>query len=349
MKRIYSLDVLRIIATIFIILHHYQQITNIYFEGALNFYNGIFDFGNLVEFFFVLSGFLTFKYIGYKEMTFEEFYLPKIKRLLPLVLVSCITYVSFQWWYERLGNGFWILGPGINLWNVIISGLGIRCAWCYDGILVNNPVWYVSSLLLCYAIFYLLVYISRKNNFNVVYSFGIMIFLGSAICEYQWNLPFLNEQAARGYYAFFFGLILAYILHEKKITWKSLIVSLLLVIGMTYGIVNYYHYFQNGIRYLMTFIYYPALIVLFLGEPVKRIFRCRFIGTLGEITYDMYIWHTPMLILLHIITTMEKGLIDIYNRTTMFVFCGAMIIVGIISHYLIERPIQRKLKNVKKM
>lgn len=37
MKRLYSLDVLRIVATICIVFHHYQQITGAFFEGGLNF------------------------------------------------------------------------------------------------------------------------------------------------------------------------------------------------------------------------------------------------------------------------------------------------------------------------
>lgn len=50
-ERKYSLDVLRIIATILIIFHHYGQVTGLYLEGHINYWNGRFYFGYVVEFF----------------------------------------------------------------------------------------------------------------------------------------------------------------------------------------------------------------------------------------------------------------------------------------------------------
>ena len=56
-ERKYSLDVLRIIATILIVFHHYGQVTGLYLEGHINYWNGRFYFGYVVEFFFLLSGY----------------------------------------------------------------------------------------------------------------------------------------------------------------------------------------------------------------------------------------------------------------------------------------------------
>lgn len=62
-ERNFSLDFLKIVATIGIIFHHWQQVTGAYFENHINFYNGRFYWGYLVELFFVLSGFFCWKYI----------------------------------------------------------------------------------------------------------------------------------------------------------------------------------------------------------------------------------------------------------------------------------------------
>ena len=81
-KRNYSLDFFKIIATILIVFHHYQQILSIEF-GEINFYGGKFYFGYLVEFFFLISGFLMFNYIErIKEgltlvMKFYYIFIPK--------------------------------------------------------------------------------------------------------------------------------------------------------------------------------------------------------------------------------------------------------------------------------
>lgn len=56
------LDTLKILATSFIVCHHYQQILEIKFS-KFNFFYGKFYFGWFVELFFVLSGFFMYKYI----------------------------------------------------------------------------------------------------------------------------------------------------------------------------------------------------------------------------------------------------------------------------------------------
>ena len=61
-ERNYALDFFKIIATILIVWHHYQQSLEIKFN-RINFYYGKFYFGYLVELFFAISGFLMFKYI----------------------------------------------------------------------------------------------------------------------------------------------------------------------------------------------------------------------------------------------------------------------------------------------
>ena len=47
-ERKYSLDVLRILATVLIVFHHYGQVTGLYLEGHVNYWNGRFYFGYMV-------------------------------------------------------------------------------------------------------------------------------------------------------------------------------------------------------------------------------------------------------------------------------------------------------------
>ena len=63
-KRYYNLDIIKMISSILIVFHHYQQLSGITFDG-INFYGGKFLFGYLVELFFMISGFVTI--VVYKE------------------------------------------------------------------------------------------------------------------------------------------------------------------------------------------------------------------------------------------------------------------------------------------
>lgn len=63
-NRNYSLDVIRIVATILIVFHHYQQIFAVTYPSGVNYYGGQFYFGYMVELFFVLSGFFMAPYIA---------------------------------------------------------------------------------------------------------------------------------------------------------------------------------------------------------------------------------------------------------------------------------------------
>ena len=103
-----------------------------------------------------------------------------------------------------------------------------------------------------------------------MYLFVGMIFLGAGIVTYRIELPFMNIYTSKGYYAFFFGLVFAKFLDGRKITAKWVLASLLIIAFISYGIVNHFYYFEQGLIYLMAFVYYPVVIILFLSEPVKK-------------------------------------------------------------------------------
>lgn len=56
-KHINGFDYLKVFAASAIVLHHYQQVFSVCFQG-INFYGGRINFGYLVELFFTISGFL---------------------------------------------------------------------------------------------------------------------------------------------------------------------------------------------------------------------------------------------------------------------------------------------------
>lgn len=171
-QREYSLDFIKILATVFIVFHHYQQVIGVYFDKGINFYNGKFYFGYMVELFFVLSGYFMYSYIEkiQKGVTFRKFFLKRFLRLFPLMMLGAISYEVFLAIYQNMYQSSWF-DIQTTLWGTIIASLGIQDGWALPNPCVNNPTWYISVLLLCYIIFTLL-FIFQKD-----YLFLLSIFL----------------------------------------------------------------------------------------------------------------------------------------------------------------------------
>lgn len=344
MKRIYSLDVLRVIAMIMIVMHHYQQITKTYlFAGKYTFLG----FNIVVEFFFILSGYLAFKYVEKKDLDFKTFITGKWMRLLPLVAITSVVYEVLLYVYNRVCGMEWLLGNKVSVWGILLNASGMSTGWMFERPGTNNPVWYVSVLLLCYVIFYLLLYISRKKNIPIMYLFIGMVLLGVAIRTYNMDFMFLNQFAARGYYSFFTGLLLAQALDKKEIKLKWSILALAIVAVTLYGIIVRYDVFETGFVYIMVFVFYPALIVLFLSKPIQKIFDFKIFGILGESTYDVYLWHVPMMLAVYIVFELCSVNLNLQYHTCLIWFTAGSLVVGVISHFLIDMPIQKLIRKKK--
>lgn len=340
--RDYSLDFVKIVATIFIVFHHYQQVIGTYFENGINFYNGKFYFGYMVELFFVLSGYFMYSYIEKIQngATFRKFFLKRFLRLFPLMTIGAIAYEIFLVVYQKLYGCSWF-DIQTTFWGTIIASLGIQDGWALPNPCVNNPTWYISVLLLCYVVFYLIVYISKRLSVTPKYFFIFMILLGMGINTYGINLPFLNASSSRGYYAFFFGILLADFIKSRDIRIKDALFCAGVLIIITSLIVLKPNFMSTGINYIMTYIYYPALIILCKSAAVGKVLNRKFIGKLGQISFDVYIWHNPFYLLLYILIKLFNCNINLNSYATMIGYTVVCYLFGAFSYYCIERPISK--------
>ena len=338
--RNYAFDILRILATICIVFHHYQQVTGAYFENRINFCNGRFYFGYVVEFFFLLSGFFMYHYIKkiFAGMTFRDFILPRLIRLLPLVLLSGIFYEICLGIYKLLYGEDWF-GIKITIWGVIINALGIQDGWVFQNPCVNNVTWYVSVLILCYVTFYIATCFGKNLKIPCVYLYIFIILLGCGVQTYGINLPFFNQSSARGYYSFFTGILLAMYLKKHEVTKKSVVGSTGIIIGFISILVLKSEWIENGVNYLVTFLVYPAVLMCFSWEPLHGIFKHKYIGKLGKITYDVYIWHNVNFVVMYIIIKILNLNINLYSYKTMVIYAIIQFVVGYLSYHIIEKPL----------
>ena len=319
-KRSYPLDFLKILATVIIVLHHFQQNTGVVYENSINFNGTWFYWGYMVEFFFLLSGYFMYRYvkrIQSGDLTLAGWFGMRAKRLLPMVAISAVTYEISILVYRAITGAAWPFFGELSVWGTIITALGIQEGWGFPNPGVNNPVWYVSVLLLCYVVFYILCALSKKLNCSPLYFFVAMVLIGVGIPTFGINLPFLSSQVGRGYYSFFFGLLLAAFVSRYGIGKKTVAASIIALIGTVVFFMFPEHAAKEPYIYLLTFITYPALILLFETDLAKSIFRHKIWGTLGAVTFDVYLFHSPLFPLAYGLLALMKIPADFSGVWTM--------------------------------
>lgn len=338
-KRIYTLDFLKILATIAIIFHHYQIYTNTYFATGINFVGGRFNCACLVELFFVLSGYFMFPYIEKIKagMDFQHFFVPKYLRFLLPTTVTVIAFAAFDVQYERL-FGTQFFDRTVHLWGIVVSALGFSSGWGLENPKMNGTIWYISVLFICYVIFYLIVLLSKKMHVIPYWMFAFMIFLSFSVKTNGVNLLFLNSSTARGFSSFFWGLILAKLMRGKPVSVKCALISLagfaVLVALILFGPTTF---LSAGENYWYTFCMYPLLLVLLQTKPAKWIFRSSFWGWLGNVSFEAYIWHFPLLVALMDFDKQFGWKINYTARINSILLAVASYLIGILCYYLVEK------------
>ena len=121
-KHYYTLDLLKFLCAVVIVLIHFQSITNTKFAN-LNFFFGRIDFTWCVEFFFIISGFVSAAGLKAKLPEFRIYALRKAVRLYPMVWLSVSFSLPIICFYRHI---FGILPAGVKYlgaWNVLNSFL----------------------------------------------------------------------------------------------------------------------------------------------------------------------------------------------------------------------------------
>ncbi len=358
-ERIYSLDILRILATFGILFYHFQQVFDYTPEGTwknvLNFHTSTFNWSYLVEFFFVLSGFLAFsdvKKLCDDSLSFSKFVGKKYARLLPAIIMPCAFYTIICYIFRSsFGNGEWFFDTVVDIPATLSAMLGIQFWGVFGGNYINYPLWYVDVLLFCYIVMGIIVKLSRKLGLSYVYGFIAMIFLGIVLWNYEVEIPFFNMSLARGYYAFFFGLLLGKVKsddREQKTDRISTLVFCLIVFALSMSFVLLRHqWFEDYDKYIYTFIAYPSLIIAFLNPLVQKLFHCKFWGSIGKVTYDVYVWQVVVYFLAAFIDKKAGLSVSLNSVGGMLIWVAVTWVVGVVSYLFVDKALEGLFKKVK--
>lgn len=333
MKRNNALDFLKICATVMIVFHHYQGTTGVVFEH-FNFDNGKYYFGYLVELFFMISGLFMCKYKKL-DVSFSDFFVKRCIRLLPMTAIAgAVHMVRIYMSYKSFHIWGWIINA-LGLYS--IGGEGLKA---YN---INPPSWYVSSLLICYLFFYFILTLYKRWNISLKWLCVAMMIIGIAIQSYAIDIPFFNDRTSRGYIAFFFGVLIGELIEKMKITKRMYVWMGLIAIGFVWVALFKYEWISSGFGYNLLFIFYPCIIVIFTSDLMKKFFHAKCIGVISEITFSVYLLHSPIYLLMDSFAEFMQIKLPIHRVEFMVGYTILTFLVGTVAYFFVEKPITKIL------
>lgn len=340
--RNYALDLLKILATSFIVLHHYEQGTQYAAFKFVSFYGGKFPFGNFVELFFIIPGYFTYIYVQKIQhgLEFKKFFKKKYFRLVPMLAISVFFETVIYWIRNCMGAE-----NDLNFSRVVLNMLGVQTGWVTNTQPINGPTWYISVLLFCYVIFYTTTWISNKLDVSPYKFYAVIILAGMLIRTYGMQMAFLNMTMARGYIAFFVGVILARMINAEKEKGKQrlLIGAYIALIGFAFIYIFKFSFITNDMLYILDFIVWPAIVVISCMGKISGSLKSPVIGTISAISYNTYIMHEPLTAFRNLIMLIFKVDSSILaSMSCELIFLGCAWLVGAFFYFGVERKLSMR-------
>ncbi len=357
-NRLRPLDSLRGIAAIGVAFFwHYRQFNFSYFEAnptALPLYTAFKWFylcgWNLVDFFFVLSGFI-FMHVYSKKIidnTINErtFFILRISRLYPLHLITLFTVAFIQYFRFFSGRGFFQCDIN-DLYHFILNLLFIQAGFFENGLSFNGPSWSLSSEIIAYILFF---YVLKRIK-NPIPVFVLFVFIGMSILQKQLSMPFFNASIAKMLVGFFIGTI-TYILNIQiqKLEAKSrkIIFSIIFIFSLLIGLMvykaGYIQIFGQWDR-VMPLIVYPLLILAALNIFIlNKFFSLKPFTYLGDLSYSIYLIHFPVQLMMVTFLPMIGFLPDYNSWTGLLTFMAITTALASISYHFAEKPLQELIR-----
>ncbi len=168
MNNLSLLTISRFFAAIFVVFMHFSSSTDLLWKIFWR------EWGVAVSYFFVLSGFILF-YSNYKNQrkwnfSLYKYYIRRIARIYPLLVISFlfVFFVNLYWYNQN-----------IRISNVLLSITWLQWFIPKYALSFNAPSWTISSEILFYTLFPLLLRIFINNSFRKIGLIVLSIYIFS--------------------------------------------------------------------------------------------------------------------------------------------------------------------------
>ena len=334
MKRILSLDGLRGVFCLLIVFEHYSPI---YLPKLIYDFPVIRSSYIVVDFFFVLSGYiLALKYWNSISdlKTLKSFYLKRLFRLYPLVLItsSFLLLIEIFTYYKLKG----FKNDPISLYEISLRYLNDVLLVNSSNILgahsMNIPSWSISAEFFCYLIFgiFLVYFKNLKQFLNVL----LLSFIVLALTQ-EYAFPTFSFGFIRGIISFLVGVILfkSNILKNFKIKNNHQVI-IIIIFGLSLYLLTLKTYLiTKTLSIFLPFFFAFTIHIILNGKGIlTRFLTNPFITKIGDLSFSIYLNHFVVVL---IIPRLIFQILKVPNTTIyqIMVFILCPIIVILISKF----------------
>ncbi|SER53988.1 Peptidoglycan/LPS O-acetylase OafA/YrhL, contains acyltransferase and SGNH-hydrolase domains [Butyrivibrio fibrisolvens] len=268
----------------------------------------------------MLSGFLvqsTYKLkLVENKCTGISFIKKRLIKVYPPFLLSLVFGVIISGISEKLLGEICVLKVSVE--NIFFSLTMTNDFFSADKSLVHHPfgsgLWFVSSLFFLYCIYYVLIKITKKDDFLLCICILTLIFYGQYIINIRGN-GFISYQMGRSITPFFVGTFV-YELKEKVYGLKKIVVfSFLTLIFLSIFIIESFG-LGDYEKVFRLFVNPIVLLTIIYIKPISLLFS-RFSNISRKMSMAVYFTNVNVFHLMRIILKYNKVNIN-YNNIIFF-------------------------------
>lgn len=340
--KIVSLEAARGVAALLVILYHANLLCS---AAHLTFLNSFFGFGeSAVDFFFVLSGFII-TWVHRRDWGVParsiDYLWRRFVRIYPTYWAATLLYAIPLFFAPWIRSSDLAAGWYFFLSNILLTPS--------TGFLVIPPAWTLQHEVLFYALFSVFI-LNRVVGALVFFFWSIAIVLVN-IWEPYLTFPYrflFNPVNLE----FVIGMICVLVIRrmKRRTSIFMLLSGCVIFFGAAISQVHLHWLWTNLPAYPMVFtltkgIGTAMIISGMLG--VERISSCKprkILRTFGLASYSLYLMHLPSMVFC-LLVMVATGLLEKMCAEYVFgILAGYGIVVGLIFHRIIEKPLIKRFK-----
>jgi peptidoglycan/LPS O-acetylase OafA/YrhL len=332
-----SLTSTRAFAAILVVIHHFGR--DVF---PFKRFPGFFGNGNLaVSYFFVLSGFVMYNVYADKDLSYKDFIVKRVARIVPVYYLALLLFISLPILLHQLPNDF--------TKQLFIHVLFLQAYIPGYALTLNGPAWTLSVEMFFYCLFPALLLFQKKNNGGFIVSLIVLFICSQAIhLWYSTHKYLLSDDNIDLVYfnplihlnQFLIGMAGGRFYQKTKGKTNYVLMPLLLLCALFLLII----FRPENLSYQTGLI--APVFMLFIVSVAKNdppILNIKPLVVLGEISYGIYILQVPVFAITNYMNSQYFQL-----RWGYFFYASLLllILISFVSYYLIEKPLRKWISGV---